>query len=122
MTDDGNRVELAMTSTDHVVSVHAAGVAAGALSPQSIFSSIGEASDFLEAGSVGYSATSSGSRLDGIVLCAQNWKVHPLGMELVESSYFDDRSLFPSDSIRFDDALIMRNIEHEWHSAAAMSV
>ena len=43
-------------------------------------------------------------------------------MELVDSSYFDNRSLFPPDSIRFDHALIMRNIEHEWHSAAAMSV
>jgi len=122
VTDDGNRVELAMTSTDHAVSVHVAGASADVLSPQSIFSSIREASDFFEAGSLGYSATSSGRRLDGIVLNARNWEVHPLGMELVQSSYFDDRSLFPPDSIRFDHALIMRNIEHEWHSAAAMSV
>ncbi|MEA2161904.1 MAG: hypothetical protein QOK37_31 [Thermoanaerobaculia bacterium] len=122
VTDDGNRVELAMTSADRAVSVHVAGASADALSPQSIFSSIKEASDFFEAGSLGYSATSSGRRLDGIVLCAQNWEVHPLGMESVQSSYFDDRSLFPSESIRFDHALIMRNIEHEWLSASAMSV
>jgi hypothetical protein len=122
VTDDGSRVELAMTSTDHTVSVHVAGASADALAPHSIFSSIKEASDFFEAGSLGYSATTSGRRLDGIVLNARNWEVHPLGMELVQSSYFDDRSRFPPDSIRFDHALIMRNIEHEWQSAAAMSV
>ena len=35
--------------------------------------------------------------------------------EYLESSYFDDRSVFPEGSIEFDHALIMRNLSHEWH-------
>jgi hypothetical protein len=31
-----------------------------------------------------------------------------------------DRSIFPEGSIRFDGALLMKNIEHEWHGAKAM--
>jgi len=43
-------------------------------------------------------------------------------LEAVESSYFADASLFPRGSATFDCALIMRNIAHEWHSAANMYV
>jgi hypothetical protein len=45
-----------------------------------------------------------------------------LRIESVESSYFSNQELFPAGSIDFDCALIMRNIAHEWESAAAMYV
>jgi hypothetical protein len=41
--------------------------------------------------------------------------VELLEVERVRSSFFDDKSLFPEGSIEFDCALLMRNIEHEWH-------
>jgi hypothetical protein len=44
-----------------------------------------------------------------------NWKVEPLAVESVSSSFFDDPALFPRGSAQFDCALLMRNIEHEWH-------
>ena len=31
------------------------------------------------------------------------------------SNFFEDELLFPKGSIRFDCALLMRGIEHEWH-------
>jgi hypothetical protein len=37
-----------------------------------------------------------------------------LQVEAVTSSFFDDRSVFPAGSIRFDHALIMRDIPHRW--------
>ena len=43
------------------------------------------------------------------------WRVDPLAVELVESSFFADRSRFPAGSVEFDCALLMRGIHHEWH-------
>ena len=43
-------------------------------------------------------------------------------MSAVQSSYFDDRAVFPAGSIEFDCALLMRGIEHEWHSEADLLV
>jgi|TARA_B110000037_G_scaffold40917_1_gene50597 hypothetical protein len=34
---------------------------------------------------------------------------------------FDDRSIFPPESIELDHALLMRDIPHEWHSQPEMS-
>jgi hypothetical protein len=33
----------------------------------------------------------------------------------VESSFFNNRALFPVGSVAFDCALLMRGIDHEWH-------
>jgi len=122
VADDGGHVGLDMRSADQAVSVRVSGAATDALPPESIFATVKEASDFFEPGSVGYSATAGGHRLDGIELRTQGWEVRPLRVESVESSYFDDRSLFPSDSVHFDCALVMRNLAHEWHAAAEMYV
>jgi hypothetical protein len=80
----------------------------------SVFSSLEEASSFFRAGSLGYSATCDPRRFQGVELRCDTWKVEPLSVSLVHSSYFDDRSIFPQGSIEFDCALVMRNIGHEW--------
>ncbi|MEO5823110.1 MAG: hypothetical protein ABIT71_21610 [Vicinamibacteraceae bacterium] len=41
-------------------------------------------------------------------------------IERVESSWFADTHRFPAGSIAFDCALIMRNIDHEWHEGASL--
>jgi hypothetical protein len=122
VVDDGDRIDLHMQSTDGVVEVKIVGQTADALPPTSCFQSVAEASGFFEPGSVGYSATASGQRLDGIVLRTHEWSVAPLAVEIVHSSYFADTHLFPERSVAFDCALVMRNISHEWHSAADMYV
>jgi hypothetical protein len=55
-------------------------------------------------------------------LAARTWKVEPLEVESAFSSYFSDPSKFPPGSISFDCALLMRNIEHEWHDAPDLYV
>jgi hypothetical protein len=50
------------------------------------------------------------------------WKVTPLRMDRVESSFFEDTARFPKGSAVFDCALLMRDIPHEWHSEAALPV
>ena len=88
----------------------------------SIFNTLQESSRFFEAGCVGYSSRPDSCALDGLLLQVADWRVSPLDVDCVRSAYFDDRSLFPSGSIQFDHALLMRNISHEWHSEPAMTM
>ncbi|WP_291728415.1 DUF2071 domain-containing protein [Bernardetia sp.] len=81
---------------------------------ESVFESIEEASDFFEQGRLGYSPIPNKDCFDGLELQTDNWKVHPLEVENVHSSFFEDVSIFPKGSIKFDNALLMKNIEHKW--------
>ena len=49
-------------------------------------------------------------------LRATGWRVEPLAVDLVESSYFDDPTRFPAGSIAFDSGLLMRSVPHEWRA------
>ena len=117
-----SRVRLAVYSEDGTVAVEVAGTVAPALPATSIFPSLPATSAFFEAGAVGYSVTSSARRLDGLTLATDQWRVEPLAVEHVYSSYFADEALFPKGTATFDHALIMRNIAHEWHHAADLYV
>jgi hypothetical protein len=86
----------------------------------SIFGSLDESSKFFEAGCMGYSSRPGSCILDGMKLHVTDWQVSPLNVHRIRSAYFDDRSLFPSSSIEFDHALLMRDIAHEWHSVPEM--
>ena len=77
---------------------------------------------FFEPGSVGFSATASGQRLDQVVLTTHGWAVSPLDMERVHSSYFAGPERFPPGSATFDCTLVMRNVAHEWHEGASLYV
>jgi hypothetical protein len=48
-------------------------------------------------------------------LRTMTWSMHPLVVERVESSFFEDPRLFPKGSADFDSAFLMRGIAHEWH-------
>ena len=122
VTESGDRIALRMRSADGQVRVEVDGRVAPALPPASIFGSLAEASQFFEGGSVGYSATAAGNRLDGVTLRTEEWKVEPLAVERVHSSFFSDESKFPPGSATFDCALIMRNIAHEWEGSGDLYV
>jgi hypothetical protein len=111
--DDYYWVEL--NSDDRKTHVRVAGRLGPDLPATSTFRSLPEASAFFESGSLGYSATRRPDEYDGLELRTQNWKVKPLAVEEIASSYFEDEHLFPKGSARFDCALIMRGIAHEWH-------
>jgi hypothetical protein len=120
--DSDDRIALAMTSADGRVRVDVAGRTSAELPTTSIFRTLAEASSFFEPGSIGYSATASGTRLDGVSLQTHGWKVAPLAIERVYSSYFADETIFPTGTVTFDCALVMRNIAHEWQALAAMYI
>lgn len=79
----------------------------------SLFQNINEASSFFEQGAVGYSPNNK-KTFDGLELKTTNWKVTPLEVLKVESSFFDNEKVFPKGSVNFDNALLMKNISHEW--------
>lgn len=116
--DDRYRVEL--NSDDRHTHLLVAGHVAQELPRSSVFGSLQEASDFFERGSLGYSVTATPDQFDGLELRSFNWQVHPLAVEQVESSFFDDQTVFPPGSIEFDCALLMRGIDHEWHGRGMM--
>jgi hypothetical protein len=118
--DDGRCVELHAQGIGSNLSIDLSGKAVDNLPSTSLFSSLEEASDFYKNGSLGYSDTASGKYLDGIVLATKHWEVKPFAVENIQSSFFSDTSNFPAGSVEFDCALVMRNIEHEWHAAAEM--
>jgi hypothetical protein len=113
-TDD--HYEVAMRSRDGVTRVEVDGAIARTLPSSSVFQSVDEASQFFRCGHVGYSATDSRDRLDGLELCAFGWRIEPLDVTRVQSSFFEDRGRFPAGSAVFDSAFVMRDIAHEWHA------
>ncbi|MCC7020901.1 MAG: DUF2071 domain-containing protein [Ardenticatenales bacterium] len=82
--------------------------------PGSTFASLAEASAFFEAGAVGYSDTPTAGRYQGLELCCREWRVEPLVVQTVQSSFFDDPARFPPGSVAFDNALLMRGVAHTW--------
>lgn len=103
-----------LDSDDRKTHVCVEGRMSAQLPSTSTFGSLPQASSFFEAGSMGYSATARPGEYDGLELRTWHWKVEPLAVEQIESSFFENEQLFPRDAIRFDSALLMRGIKHEW--------
>lgn len=106
---------VALDSIDGATHVRVDGRVAENLPATSTFRSLAEASGFFERGSLGYSATTRPGVYDGLELFVRKWVVEPLDVTCAESSYFEDPTLFPAGSTQFDCALLMREIDHEWH-------
>ncbi|HTV47305.1 MAG TPA: DUF2071 domain-containing protein [Phycisphaerae bacterium] len=117
-TDENLRV--AFESDDGQTTVEVVARCTEHMAADSVFTSIDEASRFFKAGSLGYSATHDPYRYDGLELRCNTWSIQPLAVEMVHSSYFENETKFPIGSIKFDCALLMRGIKHEWHTREAL--
>jgi hypothetical protein len=102
------------SSDDTIISIDAQ--ITDTFNAQSVFKDLSTASDFFRAGSIGYSPNSN--KYEGLLLNTFKWEVQPLKVDNVVSSFFQDTSVFPKGSVTFDNALLMKNIEHEWSSVA----
>jgi len=114
--ESAETLSLAMRSRDGEIAVEIEAHSAASLPKSSGFKTLEEASSFFERGSLGYSARSKSSRLDSLYLCAQTWKVEPLEIDFLSTSYFSDERLFPKGTAEFDSALLMRDIPHQWRA------
>jgi Uncharacterized conserved protein (COG2071) len=114
-------LRLALESRDGMTRAAVAGGPADHLPPSSVFGSVGEASRFFERGSRGYSPGHHEDRFDGLELRTESWSVVPFEVSEVSSSFFESRELFPKGSAEFDNALLMRDVPHEWHALRQLS-
>ncbi len=99
ISDDGTSLSIEARETDK-------------WNEESVFENLNCVSDFFENGSIGYSPGKN--EFDGLKLEAYNWKVSLLEVKEVQSSFFENEDIFPKGSVKFDNALLMRDIEHEW--------
>ncbi|PYI87562.1 MAG: hypothetical protein DME26_05785, partial [Verrucomicrobia bacterium] len=118
--EDTNLFEVSVSSAENGLRVFVRARVADFLSPTSVFKSLEEASAFFERGTLGYSPSDQDGVIEGLELQSFDWKIQPLAVERVESSFFANRELFPQRSIEFDCALLMRGIKHEWRARAAL--
>ncbi len=119
---ENGAIDFKMQSTDGEVRVEVRAHVAKELPRSSSFASLDEASEFFARGAVGFSVTSDAHRLDGLRLATSTWEVEPLAIESCFSSYFADETRFPRGSVEPDCALLMRDVEHEWHQEQALYV
>ena len=120
MREQDNHYRIILDSDDRQTNLLVEGHVSPELPKGSVFGSLKEASDFFERGSLGYSVTVEPGRFDGLELRSFTWQVQPLAVEKVESSFFEDRALFPAGSAELDCALLMRGIDHEWHGRESL--
>lgn len=122
VAESEENIRVALRSVDGDTSVEVHGSVASELPATSVFGSVAEASAFFERGSIGYSATEHPGCFDCLELRSMSWHVEPLDVHRVASSYFSDTRHFPRGSTRFDSALLMRDIRHEWHAHDSLTV
>ena len=115
-------LSIAVRSRDGATRIAVRGRVGRSLAPGSIFASLWEASDFFQQGALGYSPRRDLGGFEGMELRTHGWRVEPLDVDVVESSFFDDRARFPEGSIEFDCALLMRGTAHEWHARPSLAL
>ena len=109
-------VSVKIQRADGTDEVAFAGQVAAKLPATSRFESTDEAASFFSLGATGYSTTREAGHYHGMELLSLNWTVEPMEVSSVYSSFFSNPNRFPKGSVELDCALLMRNIEHEWHS------
>jgi hypothetical protein len=114
--ESDSAVSLRIVRVDGGTEIAFAGHVAGQLQATSIFPSLEAAAGFFSLGATGYSATHAEGHYHGMELHSLNWAVSPLAIDEAKSCFFDDPQRFPPGSAELDCALLMRGIEHEWHS------
>ena len=119
--DQEGEIDFAMESRDGTVGIRVQGKETEHFPKSSRFPDLAAASRFFETGSRGYSDCKRPGSYDGMDLAVHDWAVSALEVSAVFSSYFEDGERFPSGSIEFDHALLMRDLQHEWHSADTLS-
>ncbi|MBI1315137.1 hypothetical protein GC176_27920 [bacterium] len=115
VNEEADRYSVVFNSDDRTTHIAIECRLASGLPSGSVFDSVEEASAFFRHGSLGYSDSCRAGMYDGLELRTLNWSVQPLAVDRLESSYCEDTRLFPTGSIGFDSALLMQNIQHEWH-------
>jgi hypothetical protein len=87
----------------------------------SVFASLDEASRFYRQAAVGYSAGRADTHFEGLRLLTANWDARPLAIEVARSAFLGGLAT-STGIVEFDNALILRDMDHEWHPLAPIAI
>ncbi len=111
-----DEIALTIRREDGSEEAHFKGRVGQALPDTSLFESVEQAASFFSLGATGYSATREEGHYHGMELRSLDWSIAPMDIDEAHTSFFSDHTRFPDGSVELDCALVMRGIEHEWHS------
>jgi uncharacterized protein YqjF (DUF2071 family) len=114
--EDNENYFVSVRSSDHRTSVLVRAKVGSTFPSSSMFRSIEHASECFQECSWGYSPSMEPGHYKQIQLKTTGWAVKPLDIQELSSNFFEDETIFPKRSVTFDNALLMENIPHEWHS------
>ena len=109
-----DQFSIRVESRDGEVAIAVEAHAMDTVMPGSIFGSVGAASHFFRSAPIGYAATRREAVFDGVELATDGWGMSPLHIDSVASSFFDDRSRFPTGTARADSAFLMAGLTTCW--------
>jgi hypothetical protein len=113
-------LHVAYTSRDGMTRVSVDVAVAERFQGSALFADLKEASEFFRRGSVGFSAGRDETCLDGMELDTHSWRVDPVEIRAVRSTFFDDQDRFPPGSVTLDCALLMRDVPVTWNPLPPM--
>jgi hypothetical protein len=113
---DPGRIDVRLTGSRDQTEVALAGPIVDKLPADSVFPDVEAATAFFASDAVGWSVGHQPGQLDGVELTAEKFRLVPLAVETLHSSFFADRELFPAGSTRFDSALLMRPSAARWRA------
>ena len=113
--ETSTELHVAYISRDRSTEVSVDVRVAESLQGSALFGSLEQASLFFQQGSAGFSPDRDGARLDGIELSAESWRVEPVDVRAVRSTFFDDEVRFPPGIVALDCALLMRQVPVTWN-------
>lgn len=116
VSESDDEIHVRIVRGDGGEEVAFSGRSAKELPSTSLFSTLDDAAGFFSLGATGYSATRQKGHYHGMDLKCLTWKIQPLDVIDARSCFFEDAALFPPGSVELDCALLMQDIDHEWHS------
>jgi hypothetical protein len=120
--ETADTVRVGFTSRDGTVAVRVEVRTTPEFQGSELFADLAEASEFFRCGSAGYSATRGDRGLDGLELGTDAWRVDPVEIGAVRSTFFDDQDRFPPGSAVLDCALLMREVPVTWRRLPPLPV
>ncbi|MCT4356720.1 DUF2071 domain-containing protein [Streptomyces sp. Je 1-79] len=114
VSESPDTVRVAFATRDGGTRVDVTAEITAELEGSGLFAGLDEASAFFRGGAKGWSATRTGSRLDGMELRTDAWHIEPGRVLSARSSFFEDTDRFPSGSAELDSVLVMRQVPVRW--------
>lgn len=121
VAERSDRLRVAYATNDGSAAVDVEVRVADHLSDSVLFDDVDQASDFFRLGSIGYSTGREPEEFEGMELTASQWRIDPCVVDRAASSFYDDRSVFPTGSIELDCALVMRKVPVRWTALAPIT-